>query len=193
MKNTTLYRSNLSNERVAFLAELKAQQEKQSDDSAPKTYKRQAKDKELDVLWNNFKINAKDDKSPGLYLLTGFILGALSMFLLNSLFYMNSNSEITDDVDAQKIKQSKIEKRINKKVAPATDVTIIPADTTPAPEEPQTHNEIYTVKSGDTMQGIVIRFYGKYSPAKAELIKEANGMSNVNKLSIGQQLTIPIE
>ena len=131
MKNTTLYRSNLSSERVAFLEELKAQQEKQSDDSAPKTYKRQAKDKELDVLWNNFKINAKDDKSPGLYLLTGFILGALSMFLLNSLFYMNSNSEITEDVDAQQIKQSKIEKRINKKIAPSTEVTIIPAETTP--------------------------------------------------------------
>ncbi len=193
MKNTTLYRSNLSNERVAFLTELKAQKEKQSEDNAPKTYKRQAKDKELDVLWSNFKINAKDDKSPGLYLLTGFILGALSMFLLNSLFYMNSNSEVADDVDAQTIKQSKIEKRINNKKLPATDVTIIPADTPVVAEEPVSHNETYTVKSGDTMQAIVIRFYGKYSPAKAEVIKEANGMSNVNKLSIGQKLIIPIE
>lgn len=193
MKNTTLYRSNLSNERVAFLTELKAQKEKQTEDNAPKTYKRQAKDKELDVLWSNFKINAKDDKSPGLYLLTGFILGALSMFLLNSLFYMNSNSEITDDVDAQTIKQSKIEKRINNKKIAATDVTIIPADTTAPVEETVSHNETYTVKSGDTMQAIVIRFYGKYSPAKAEVIKEANGMSNVNKLSIGQKLIIPIE
>jgi len=192
MKNTTVYRSNLSNERVAFLAELKAQREKQAEDSAPKTYKRQAKDKELDVLWSNFKLSSKDDKSPGLYLLTGFILGALSMFLINSLFYMNNNTEITDDIDAQTIKQSKIEKRINTKKQAETDVTIIPADTT-AQAEAKPHNETYTVKSGDTLQGIVIRFYGKYSPAKAEMIKEANGMSSVNKLSIGQELLIPLE
>ena len=192
MKNTTVYRSNLSSERVAFLAELKAQREKQAEDSAPKTYKRQAKDKELDVLWSNFKLSSKDDKSPGLYLLTGFILGALSMFLINSLFYMNNNTEITDDIDAQTIKQSKIEKRINTKKVASTDVTIIPANTQPS-EDVKPHNETYKVKSGDTLQGIVIRFYGKYSPAKAELIKEANGMTSVNKLSIGQELIIPIE
>ena len=190
MKNTTLYRSNLSSERVAFLAELKAQREKQSEENAPKTYKRQAKDKELDVLWSNFKLSSKDDKSPGLYLLTGFILGALSMFLINSLFYMNNNTEIADDIDAQTIKQSKIEKRINTKKVAATDVTIIPADTQ---QTTTPHNETYKVKSGDTLQGIVIRFYGKYSPAKAEMIREANGMANANKLSIGQELIIPLE
>ena len=54
-------------------------------------------------------------------------------------------------------------------------------------------NEIYTVQSGDTMESIVIRFYGSYSKEKENLIVKTNNMVNPNKLSIGQQITVPVE
>ena len=53
--------------------------------------------------------------------------------------------------------------------------------------------ETYTVKSGDTLAAIVIRFYGKYDPDKITKIMQANAMSNPNSLSIGQSLVIPME
>ena len=53
--------------------------------------------------------------------------------------------------------------------------------------------ENYTVKSGDSMSSIVYRFYGKYSPEKVEKIRQANKLTNAHKLSIGQQLIIPLD
>ena len=59
----------------------------------------------------------------------------------------------------------------------------------PAPQKSSTH----TVKSGDTLEGIVIRFYGSYDASKIEKIMEANNLLNPNQLSIGQSLIIPLE
>ena len=53
-------------------------------------------------------------------------------------------------------------------------------------------NEIYSVQSGDTMESILIRFYGSYSKEKEALVLKTNNLTNPNKLSIGQQLTIPV-
>ena len=53
--------------------------------------------------------------------------------------------------------------------------------------------ENYTVKSGDTLEGIIIRFYGKYDTSKVSRIMQANGMKNPNQLSIGQSLVIPLD
>ena len=53
--------------------------------------------------------------------------------------------------------------------------------------------ESYTVQSGDTVESILVRFYGSYSTEKANLIKSANNLSNLNKLQIGQKLVIPME
>ena len=89
-----MYRSNLSDEKIAFLSELKSQREysqNQQDDYTPKAYKRPSKQKELDLLWQNFKINPKEEKSPGVYLLTGFIAGALCMFIMNAILSISSN------------------------------------------------------------------------------------------------------
>ena len=87
MRNSSIYRSNLSDEKIAFLSEIKNKKDIKQDlnDNAPKAYKRPEKQKELDLLWQNFKINQKEEKSPGVYLLTGFIAGALCMFIMNSI------------------------------------------------------------------------------------------------------------
>ena len=53
-------------------------------------------------------------------------------------------------------------------------------------------NEEYTVKEGDTLESIVIRFYGSFDMDKVARIQEANKMANPNALSIGQKLVIPM-
>ena len=82
MKSSTLSRSNLSKEKMVLLEELRAKSNHTSNETrTPDVYIRPAKEKELDVLWQNFKVNQKEEKSPGVYLITGFIAGALCMFL----------------------------------------------------------------------------------------------------------------
>ncbi len=186
MKSSTLYRSNLSKEKMVLLEELRAKSgNKPHDGSAPDVYIRPAKEKELDVLWQNFKVNQREEKSPGVYLTTGFIAGALAMFLMTALLSFSSNAiNERNNPDSPKLV---------KRVKPAkAKLSIIPADQ--AVEETKTvAPETYTVKSGDTLEGIIIRFYGKYDTSKISKIMQANGMTNPNQLSIGQSLIIPLE
>jgi len=51
------------------------------------------------------------------------------------------------------------------------------------------HPDTYTVKSGDTLQGISIKCYGDIN--KYKMIMQANNITNPNNISIGQVLTIP--
>ena len=53
--------------------------------------------------------------------------------------------------------------------------------------------EKYIVQSGDTIEKILIRFYGQYSKTSEYNVMQANNLSNPNKLSIGQELIIPIQ
>lgn len=157
------------------------------DGNTPDVYIRPAKEKELDVLWQNFKVNQKDEKSPGVYLVTGFIAGALSMFLMTALLSFGSNAINNHNSQADSPK-------LVKRVKPAKDakLSIIPADQ--VVEEAKTISpETYSVKSGDTLEGIIIRFYGRYDASKISRIMEVNGMSNPNQLSIGQSLIIPLD
>lgn len=189
MKNSTLHRSNLSNERMALLSELKAQKN-HSSDNAPGIYKRPAKQKELDILWQSFKINQKEEKSPGLYLLTGFILGALSMFLMTAVLSISANNEDTmseSSISAPQIEHKLIKKSKNSK----SKLSIVPADKPTAAVA--STSESYTVQNGDTLEAIIIRFYGRYDVSKIAKIKAANKLSSVDQLSIGQKLVIPLD
>ena len=184
MKSTTLRRANLSKEKIQALENIAK-------------YRRQtqianAQQKQLDMLWTNFKQHSKQDKSPTVYLITGFIAGAIVMLIITSLisFSMKSMNESAEDIST-KVPDTKIED---------TAITFIPADkevsatstkvatTTTAPRQ----DEIYTVQSGDTLESIIIRFYGSYSMKREQAIKAANGMKNPNALSIGQKLRIPL-
>ncbi len=195
MRNSSIYRSNISDEKIAFLSEIKSQKEFNQEDNTPKAYKRQGKQKELDLLWQSFKINPKEEKSPGVYLLTGFIAGALCMFIMNAILSISSN--ITSSPETASLGQPKFEKKISRKSKiPQINqqVAVIPASNTmPAPVVQIPTYESYTVKSGDSMSSIVYRFYGKYDPAKVEKIKQANKLTNAHKLSIGQKLIIPLD
>ena len=190
MRNSSLYRSNISSEKVAFLSELKNQREFDIEESnEPKAYKRLGKQKELDLLWQNFNISAKEEKSPGIYLLTGFIAGVLSMFVMNAVFSIGSDITNTDSPSA--LGQPKYEKKISRK-SKLPQIAVIPASEKTNQEVEIPTYETYTVKSGDSMSSIVIRFYGKYDLDKVEKIKQANNLASANKLSIGQKLVIPM-
>lgn len=194
MRNSSIYRSNLSGEKIAFLSELKSQKELNQDDNTPKAYKRPGKQKELDLLWQNFKINPKEEKSPGVYLLTGFIAGALCMFLMNAILSIGSN--LSESSAQTSLGQPKFEKKISRKskLPIASQVEVIPAvQTTVETQEEIPTVETYTVKSGDSMSSIVSRFYGRYDLSKVEKIKQANNLTNPHKLSIGQKLIIPLD
>ncbi|EPF21273.1 LysM peptidoglycan-binding domain-containing protein [Microcystis aeruginosa] len=49
--------------------------------------------------------------------------------------------------------------------------------------------QTYTIKSGDTLRGIALKFYGDAS--KFVVIQEANDIANPNQISVGQVLEIP--
>ena len=184
MKSSTLRRSNLSKERMVILEEL-SKNRKQPYDASPGVYVRTNanKDKELDVLWQNFKVSQKEDKSPGIYLATGFIAGAVAMLIMTTLLSFSVRGGDSANVaPAHKAKEK-------------AKLTFIPADKTAAVEETATAkgNESYTVKSGDTLAAIIIRFYGNYDVSKIEKIRVANGLADANNLKLGQTLIIPMD
>jgi nucleoid-associated protein YgaU len=150
-------------------------------DNSPGIYVRPEKpvnkEEELDMLWRNFKINQKSEKSPNIYLATGFIAGAVVMLILSVLISFSVKG--IHSVKENAVAPVKTEKMT---------LSFIPSSTNSVDA-----NEIYTVQSGDTMESIMIRFYGSYSKEKESLILKTNNMSNPNKLSIGQKLTIPLE
>ena len=195
MRNSSIYRSNLSDEKIAFLSEIKHKKDTKQEfvDNAPKAYKRPEKQKELDLLWQNFNINRKEEKSPGVYLLTGFIAGTLCMFIMTSILSISSN--IASAPNEASLGQPKYEKKISRKSKLPqinSQISLVPAvnsnDAAPIPTV-----EHYTVKSGDSMSSIVYRFYGKYDLSKVEKIKQANNLSSEHKLSVGQKLVIPLD
>jgi len=180
MKSSTLRRSNLSKERMLVLEEL-SRNKKQPYDASPGVYVRANKEKELDVLLQNFKVSQKEDKSPGIYLATGFIAGAIAMLIMTTLLSFSVRGTDSPDILSAPKPREKAK------------LTFIPADKSTNEAAPSGTPESYTVKNGDTLEGIVVRFYGGYSPSRAEKIRKANGMANPNDLQIGQKLTIPME
>ncbi len=184
----------MSDEKIAFLSEIKNKKEFNQEDNAPKAYKRPGKQKELDLLWQNFRISPKEEKSPGVYLLTGFIAGALCMFIMNSILSISSN--IAAEPSSTSLGQPKFEKKISRKSKLpqiSSNIAVVPAASNAEEEVTIPTVETYTVKNGDSMSSIVYRFYGKYDPAKVEKIKQVNKLTNAHKLSIGQKLIIPLD
>lgn len=182
MKSSTLRRSNLSKERMLVLEEL-SRNKKQPYDASPGVYTRNNKEKELDVLWQNFRVSQKEEKSPGIYLATGFVAGAVAMLIMTTLlsFTVQGNNSVDISAPIQKTKEK-------------VKLTFIPADKTIEKEAaPAKGSESYTVKSGDTLAGIIIRFYGRYDTTKIEKIRVANNMTDANNLKIGQTLIIPMD
>lgn len=188
MKSSTLHKPNISKERIAALEEL-LQDKKMTYDSSPGVYVRSDNDQELDILWQGFKINTKEERSPGVYLSIGFVTGAICMFLMTTI--LNFGAPTKDnfiDLNLWKKANSKAEKI----VTPQISVTPSGVQTT-QDAETNYKKEKYTVESGDTLEAIAVKYYGSGTPKKIELIQSANNMSSPDQLAIGQELVIPVE
>ena len=185
MKSTTLRRSNITREKVAMMEALSRYNREHQDEDF---YKAQSKTRELDVLWQSFGVKTqKNEKAPQVYFVTGLICGVIITLAITTVISLLINlSTPKDDIVAPVSK---------KQVAVEADskFSFIPADSaTSKPATPILANENYTVKEGDTLESIVIRFYGSFDMSKVNAIQSVNKMANPNALSIGQKLIIPM-
>ena len=199
MKSSTLHRSNLTKERMDLLREIKAQKHA-SNDSAPGIYVRPVKEKELDVLWQSFKVNQRSEKSASLYIVAGFVGGAIAMFLLTAIISFATHAFSDNSLKFQ-AKQSSVVPEVAKTVTtvPAVNVkkddavNFLPPDSAKVAVANVTPRmEQYTIKSGDTLDKIATRFYGHYDNAKIAKIAEVNNITNPHMISIGQVIKIPM-
>lgn len=184
MKSTTLRRSNITREKVAMMEALSNYHRQHQDEDY---YKSQNKTRELDLLWQSFGVKSqRSEKAPQVYFVTGFILGVIATLAITTIISLliNLSTPKQDDMILPA-----------KKPAAETSgkFSFIPADSTASkPVSTSLSNEEYVVKEGDTLESIVIRFYGTFDMDKVGAIQAANKMANPNALSIGQKLIIPM-
>lgn len=184
MNSTTLRRSNITREKVAMMEALNRYNKTHQDENF---YKVQSKNRELDALWQSFGVKPqKSEKAPQVYFVTGLITGVIITLLITTFVSMLINiSTPKDDIAVP----------ASKPVAQSSGrFSFIPADNSSSKKvtTPVTLNEEYVVKEGDTLESIVIRYYGSFDMNKVNAIQEANKMANPNALSIGQKLIIPM-
>lgn len=175
MNSTTIDRSNISEEKMAVLDALR-RYKTGNFCSAPNVYIRpelpkQAKHEELDLLWNNFKVQdmIRPDKAPKMFVAAGIIAGVILMASL-----------VVTGIFAHSVSRDTIAK---------SEYTLIPSSGSTGVVDSSEH---YVVQSGDTIEKILIRFYGSYTKTFENNLLKANNLSNPNKLSIGQELIIPM-
>ena len=167
------------------------------DTDTPEVYVRPDKEQELDVLWQNFKTGQKSEKSPGIYLSTGFIAGVIVTLVITgaiSLFSGNNKSPYEDSV--VETSQIEVQEPIKEKKrffgfgSNKQEKTVNSAENS----EPTTvENKLYQIKNGDTMSKILIQFYGNASKENEEKVLKVNNMSNPNKLTAGEKIIIPVD
>ena len=162
----------------------------QQNDGSPEVYVRPNKEKELDLLWQNFRM-PKVERSPIVYLGSGFVAGVITTLVVSGLIGL-SVSDIHPNF------KFKFNFKMPAVSAPApaktSKIGFLPSSKTAetAANEEQQADKEYTVQSGDTMEGIVRKFYGNYSTEKVNTLMKANNMTDPNKLGIGQKLVIPM-
>ena len=182
MKSTTLRRSNITREKIAMMESLSQYNRQHQDEDF---YKSQNKTRELDVLWQSFGVKPhKNEKAPQVYFVTGLIVGVIITLAITTIVSLLINLSTPKD-------ELVIPKR--QAVESAGKFSFIPADSAAVKTAPITlSNEEYVVKEGDTLESIVIRFYGSFNMSKVNAIQSVNKMANPNALSIGQKLIIPM-
>ena len=185
------------------------------DDGSPEVYVRQNKEKELDLLWKDFKM-PKGERSPIVYLGMGFVSGIIATLLVSAFIGVssgnfhpkfgfkkatvatevtvpeeNTTNETVNEETTNKTVQEETEQKTSKKFG-----IFGTAKTNTETSETETvaqNSKEYEVQSGDTMEKIVRNFYGSYSEDAVNSVLKANNMTDPNKLSIGQKLIIPIQ
>lgn len=184
MKSSTLHRAGLTRENMSAL---ESSRTFDLDRNEYSRYIKPTKTPELDVLWRSVGKTGVDtrgakQKAPGVYLAIGFICGALFMGLISLI------AGFSNFVGNQKTEEIVVQQ------AAKPNVAVIGADTPVVSETAAaTSEERYEVKSGDTLDKIAYRFYGKYDMEKIEAIQKLNNISDPASLQIGQVIIIPVD
>lgn len=180
------------------------------------------KSKEIDLLWQSFKTAQFNAKSPAVHWIGGFILGVITTLVAISMlgmFAANSNNTslknklpmFGEKQEVQKIDQDveKASTLINEQKIPTdevdTPVTVKEEKVAENKKHEKTSKEEkrsvqtaiktkkYVIKDGDTVEAIIKRNYGSYTPERAEAIMRANNLKDLDHISIDQELLLPIE
>ncbi len=177
MRNSLQQKSNISREKLAVLEELLTTKQREYEATASQ-YNQQNKEREIDILWQELKTH-REERSPGVYLSIGFVVGALAMFLMTSIMNFGVQSENTADFNLWK-KSSISAKNAAINVAPADAI------------DQALNNMTYTIKSGDTLETIAVKYYGIASQANVAKLQRANNISNPHSIQIGQKINVPL-
>ena len=194
MKSSTLHRSNLTKERMSMLENVKFQAAKRVSADANQ-FLRTSKNPELDVLYRSFMKNVTTGsnasgnvsntgkikirvraKTDGVYLSIGVIGGLIFLAIVSLVVWISSIPVKKNDIPE----------------APKTSANLEVVNDSKEISE-GSRREKYTIKSGDTLDKITYRFYGKYDAQKIEEIKKINNIANPEGLQIGQVLIIPVD
>lgn len=184
MKGSTLRRSNITREKIAMLESLAKYNNKYNNVKTPVD-----KQEELDVLWQNFKVASRTEKSPIAFFTSGVLVGVVSTLVVAILISLVVGYSPLEDLNIN------ISNPFNKgSNIESSKFTFIPADTKQevqtAPVLPQSKE--YMVQPGDSLESIAIRFYGSFDETKLKSIEDANKLANPNAIGIGQKLIIPM-
>ncbi len=142
---------------------------------------------ELDMLWSTGRLYNKEERSPILFLIGGFVLGIL---LTSAVFLLFINKPAIQTGDGGLLSP------IIEDVQPdTTDTSSAGSSSEQADDKTSGALDVnfatYVVKSGDTLGSIAYKHYGSSAPNYVEKITRANKMKDADTLQIGQKLVIP--
>lgn len=182
-------------------------------EATPKPEPRNTKSQEIDLLWQTFKSAQFNTNSPWMQIVGGFLLGLFAAFLIVSTFLVYSANKTGNIVNSKQIlinfgnssksvesvqmseDISEIQNQGQTTVNEETEVQNQTSETenTDTATYDYAQTKKYTIQDGDTVEGIIKKYYGAYTPERAEAIMKANNLTNLDHISIGQVLIIPIE
>lgn len=179
MKSSTLRRSNITREKMAMLSALSDYNASRGRSNVNITDKQA----ELDVLWQNFKVAASSETTPKTQFALGFVSGVIATIIVATVFNFIIGSMSLNEMNF----------RHSSKDADNVKFTFVPADKEPVQEVEQvSQDKEYVVQSGDSLEDISMRFYGRFDEAKLKAIQEKNNLPDMNSIKIGQKLIIPM-
>jgi nucleoid-associated protein YgaU len=136
------------------------------------------------MLWSNSKAYQREDRSPIISFVAGFLVGAVLTGAVFILFFSQPKVQTG---------ASELEAPISESVTPGTEkgnglLNTAEKASTPASS---TGNTSYKVVNGDTLGRIAGKVYGSSAPQYIDKIQRANSMNSPDSLQIGQTLVIP--
>ena len=214
MRSSSINRSGLSRESMNVIETLAGEENTsyedryKEEDYTPGEYRREEtqnsdnKSREIDMLWQTFKPSRFNTNSPMMCFIGGCVTGVLVTLITMSMFGTFSHPKTVNNAPALSQEEQTQESDISAESVSPDTYNLSVAETSDAqlsdssseiPTEIPANMKKYVIKDGDTVEGIIKHFYGKYTPERAEAIMKANNLKNLDRISIDQVLLIPMD